>query len=140
MRRRRILSNSPKHADVCEEFGMISLLPVVPLARHFYPPLTRAPSPRGYGLRPVQHELFCLLVFKMLNLATLFLQGGTCLRPEIYFKNSARKDAPPSPPRVLAASGQAPSSKLKAPSYDEAARCALTSCTGHQPGCGHLLQ
>ena len=41
-----------------------------PLA-HFYPPLTRAPSPRGYGLRLVQHGLFYLLVFKMLNLGVL---------------------------------------------------------------------
>ncbi len=30
---------------------------------HFYPALTRDPSPRVYGLRLVQHELFYLLVF-----------------------------------------------------------------------------
>ena len=64
-------ANSGKHANVCVGLCLIPLLLVVPLARHFYPPLTRAPSPRGYGLRLVQHELFYLLVFKILGLMTL---------------------------------------------------------------------
>ena len=34
MRRRRIISDSPKHADVCEGFCLIPLVLVVPLARH----------------------------------------------------------------------------------------------------------
>ena len=50
---------------------MIPLLPVVPLTRHFYPPLTRAPSPRGYGLRLMQPESFYLQVFNPLNLIAL---------------------------------------------------------------------
>ena len=31
MRRRRIISNSPKHADVCVGLGMIPLVQIVPL-------------------------------------------------------------------------------------------------------------
>ena len=90
-----MLSSSGKHADVFVQFSMIPLVRVVPLTRHFYPPLTRAPSPRGYGLRLVQHELFYLLVFKFLGLTGIIRPSGIFFGEEGFHGNSRHRQTRP---------------------------------------------